>query len=158
MLAPAGEAWSRTQGEAWRGGEETEGGETPAAGGTEKKRGGRTLQTKTGEKPYATSTQLRFRDAYVTALFIWNLMSTICLCFTLVPSAAGVDHEVSAAESAAAEYVRGCRVEWKSVWISVSGQGYRKEHPGARDRETSQAAATAAESSTAAKGKNPGSL
>lgn len=74
--------------------------------------------------------------------------------FTPVPSAAGVDHEVSAAESAAAaEYVRGCGVEWKPVWISVSGQEYSKEHPGARGRETSQAA-TAAESSAAAKGKN----
>lgn len=74
-------------------------------------------------------------------------------CFTAVPSAAGIDHEVSAAEPAAAERARGCRVEQPGR-RSVSGQGYRKEHgtPGAGGRETSQTAA--AESSAAAKGKN----
>jgi len=70
-----------------------------------------------------------------------------------VPSAAGVDHEVSAAEPAA-ERVWGRRVERKPGRSSVSGQSYRKEHgtPGAGGRETSQTAA--AESTAAAKGKN----
>ncbi len=78
----------------------------------------------------------------------------VCLCFTAVPSAAGTDHEVSAAEPAAAERARGHRMEWKPGRSSVSGQSCWKEHgtSGAGGRETSQTAA--AESSAAARVKN----
>ncbi len=144
VLDPAGEAWSWTQ-EAWRRGEETEGGKAPAAGGTEEERGGGALQTKTGE---------RMDTLGYDCCTLKCLWCVTCLCFTAVPSAAGTDHEVSAAEPAAAERARGHRMEWKPGRSSVSGQSCRKEHgtPGAGGRETSQTAA--AESSAAAKGKN----